>query len=193
MTQRATDKFLRRIARLDAATERLLDEMSLADDSLLVRAPVEGAWTPLETLHHLVLAERGSVDYLQYKLDNDAVMPRMGVRNWVGGKLLAVALASPLKFEAPPQTDGRVAVEPTPRALQPLAEESRAVRTDLRSMLERMPAEWAVRAVYRHPTAGRMSLGDMIRMFGVHQRRHAKQIRRALAQNARYNRRQEAR
>ena len=193
MIGKASAKLLRRLDRLDAATERLLDEMSLVDEPLLRRAPVEGAWTPLETLRHLNLAERTSVDYLRYKLDGEAVMPRLGVRNWVGGKLLSLALASPLKFDAPPHTDARRDDAPAPTALQPLADESRALRRALRALLGEAPQEWSARAVFRHPSAGRMNLADMLRFFAVHQRRHAKQIRRALAQNARYYRRQEAR
>lgn len=186
-------KVLRRLDRLDAAAERLLDEMSLADPRALTRAPVADAWTPLETLRHLNLAERASVDYLLYKFGQDAVMPRLGVREWFSGKAVSLALASPLKFEAPEQTDVRQRDDDPPRSLRPLADEGRATRADLRELLERMPAEWRGRAVYRHPSAGRMSLADMLRFFGVHQRRHGKQIRRGLAQNARYYRRQEAR
>ena len=185
-------KLLRRLDRLDAATERLLDEMSLAEGRALRRPPVQGAWTPLETLHHLNLAERQSVDYLAYKLAREAVMPRLGLRDWFAGKAVSLALASPLKFKAPPQTDARRPGVETPADVQSLADEARATRTDLRGLIARLPAEWHGRAVYRHPTAGRMSLLDMLRLFSVHQRRHAKQIRRALAQNARYYRRQEA-
>lgn len=185
-------KLLRRIDRLDAATERLLDEMSLAEERTLRRPPVSGAWTPLETLRHLNLSERQSVDYLSHKLEQRAVMPRLGVRDWIAGKAVSLALASPLKFKAPPAIDAARADVSSPAHLQTLADEARATRSDLREVVGRVPEEWRGRAVFRHPTAGRMSLVDMLRLFAVHQRRHAKQIRRALAQNARYYRRQEA-
>ena len=185
-------KLIRRLDRLDAVTERLLDAMSLADRRALGRPPVEGAWTPLETLHHLCLAERHSVDYLLYKFGREAVMPRLGVRECVGGKAASLALASPFKFAAPPQTDARREGVAGPDDLQSVADASRAIRTDLRELIRQLPEGWRGRAVYRHPRVGRMSLADMLRFFAVHQRRHGKQIRRALAQNARHYRRQEA-
>ena len=166
--------------------------MSLVDERALGRPPVAGAWTPLETLHHLCLAERQSVDYLLYKFGREAVMPRLGVREWFGGKAVSLALASPFKFAAPPQTDARREDVAGPADLPSVAEAWREVRADLHELVRQLPESWRGRAVYRHPRAGRMSLADMLRLFAVHQRRHGKQIRRALAQNARYYRRQEA-
>ena len=182
-----------KLARLNAHSERLLDEMSLAGDHVLARPPVSGAWTPLQALHHVQLVERTSVDYLRYKLEQGAAPPPLTLRARARGKLLRAVMASPLKFQAPQKVDSRHVPGRTKRlSLDELAFTLRSTRQELQELLERMPPDWRRGAVYRHAMGGRMSLGDMMGFFAVHHARHAKQIRRALAQNTRNYRRQKA-
>ena len=187
---------LESLRKLDGHSERLLDEMSLAGDSVLRRSPVEGAWTPLQTLHHILLAERAGVDYLLYKFgqdDHEVATP--APRTWrtrLNGKLLAAALASPLKFKAPAMTDARREEPGKNLTLDLAAHQLRNCRADLRELLGQLPESWFRGAPFKHAVAGRLSLGDMLLFMRVHHRRHAKQIRRGLAQNAGYYRRQKA-
>lgn len=172
--------------------EHLLDEMSLAKPATLHRAPVKGAWTPLQTLHHLQLAERGSVDYLLYKFGQGGTPPRLSPKQRVTGKFVALALMSPFKFSAPEQTNSSKKGPSSKLDLEQTAYAIRGTRAELENFLRTVSDDWHRGAAYRHPTGGRMSLKDMLRFFRAHQDRHGKQIKRALAQNARYYRRQEA-
>ncbi len=185
-------KLHKRIAQLNAHAEALLDEMSLHGEEVLHRQPVPNAWTPLQTLHHIQLVERSAVDYLLYKFGSDEAPPPLTLATRLQGKLVAVALHSPMKFKAPAAVDSRMVATRAPLTLEQLSYQLRAGRSELAEVLQGAPPSWSRAAVFRHPRT-RMSLQDMLRFFDAHLSRHSKQIRRALAQNARYYSRQKAR
>lgn len=176
---------------LDGKSERLLDELSLAQPEDLHSAPVEGAWSPLQVMHHIALTERASVDYLLFKYSHhpDEKMVKQTLSSRMKGKLVVAALLSPLKFQAPKAVDvsGQNLLDaPT---LSDIGSLLRNSRDEFRKLLDTAPADWLRSAAYRHPRAGRMSIADMTIMFLVHHDRHARQIKRSLAQNARNHRR----
>ena len=140
-------------------------------------------------MQHIGLVERASVDYLLYKFGSDAPPPRQTLRTRLNGKLVVAGLVSPLKFKAPKGVDvsGQDLLDaPT---LADVRRVIREARTDLKQLLGRAPETWLEGAVYRHPMDGRMSLDDLTLMLLVHHNRHAKQIERGLAKNARDHRR----
>ena len=181
--------YMTQLDKLNARLEKLLSEMSAAGEQSLHRAPVEGAWTPLQTLHHIYLVEQRSLDYLLYKYGQEEPAPSLTLRHRLNGAAVSVALLSPIKFRSPDIVDSRnVAAERT-LSLDSLNYQLRLCRTDLKDLLKNAPPEWIKGAVFRHPQAGRMSMSATLRFLGIHQNRHSKQIRRALSQNARNNRR----
>ena len=187
---KGTDRHIRKI---NAQAEHLLDEMSLHGPKILRRPPVADAWTPLQVLHHITMVERTSIDYLLYKFGTaNEPPPRLTLRNRLTGKVVALALVSPMKFKAPSIVDSAQLAPAASLDLDTLAHQMRSNRVELAGVLERLPEAWHRGAAYRHVTGGRMSLNDMMLFLRAHQDRHAKQIRRGLAQNARYYRRKEA-
>ena len=174
---------------LDRKTDRLIGRLAEAPPGDLHRPPVETAWSPFQVMQHVGLVERASVDYLLYKFGGEAPAPRQTLRTRLNGKLVVAGLVSPLKFKAPKPVDvsGQDLLDaPT---LTDIREAIAGARADLRGLLREAPATWLEGAVYRHPVAGRMSLDDMTLMLLVHHNRHARQIERGLAKNARDHRR----
>ena len=161
-----------------------------AGERALQKAPIVGAWTPLQTLHHLYLVERSSVDYLLFKFGEEEEPPSLNLRSKLNGKLVVAALATPKKFKSPEAVDSRNIVSSKSLTLESISYDLRMVRNELEDILRTAPASWHKSAVYQHPMVGLMSLKDMLAFFQSHQTRHIRQIKRALAQNARNNRRQ---
>ena len=182
----------RHLQKINVRAERVLDEMSLHEPPVLRRPPAKGAWTPLQVLHHVNLVERTSVDYLLYKfgtLEQDP--PGLRLSDRLRGKLVALSLMSPLKFKAPEAVNSPQQAPANNLNLDELAFSMRTTRNELKDLLDQLPTSWYKTAAFRHGVAGRMSINDMLVFMRVHQDRHIKQIRRGLAQNARYYRRQE--
>lgn len=163
--------------------------MSLAGPKSISRPPVEDAWTPLQALHHIFLVERYAVDYLLYKLGTEEELPPLTLAARLKGKLIAAALASPLKFKAPAEVDSARQIAKHKLSLDALAHELRSVRNELKKLLEVMPENWHDKAVFQHPR-GRIGIKDTLLFLDTHFSRHEHQIQRGLAQNARYYRRQ---
>ena len=183
-------KFVARILPvLERKTGRLLAKLAEAPPRDLHRAPVEGAWSPLQVMQHIALVERASVDYLLYKYGQHEPPPRQTLRTRFNGKVAVASLASPLKFKAPPAVDvARQDVMDAP-TLDDVHRDLLSTRADFRRLLSTAPPAWLAGAVYRHPRAGRMSLDDLALMLLTHHNRHEKQIERGLAKNARDHRR----
>ena len=179
-------QFPRLLGLLDRKSDRLLARLAEAEPHVLHRPPIEGAWSPLQVMHHVALVERTAADYLLYKYGQPTrVPPPLTWAARARGKLVVAALLSPLKFKAPRPVDvgGQDLLDaPTLGDLRVMMTES---RTDLRNLTERADPAWLSRAVFRHPRAGHISLDDLGRMLVVHHDRHARQIERGLAKNAR--------
>lgn len=182
--------YRKKLEKLDARLDDALKLMRNAGDRALHKAPILGAWTPLQTLHHLYLVERSSVDYLLYKFGEEEEPPAANLRSRLNGTLILAAFASPKKFKSPPSMDSRNVVSSRSLTLESVSYDLRMLRNELEDLLKTAPASWHKAAVYHHPVVGRMSLKDMLAFFNSHQTRHIRQIKRALTQNARNNRRQ---
>ncbi len=191
-TFRAVEAYQKKLDKLDARLDEVLKVMRDAGDRALHKAPIEGAWTPLQTLHHIYLAERAGVDYLLYKFGKEEEPPPSNLRSRLNGKLISAAFATPKKFKSPESMDSRNIVSSRSLTLESISYDLRMLRNELEDILKSAPDSWHKAAVFLHPVVGRMSLKDMLAFFQSHQTRHIRQIKRALAQNARNNRRQKA-
>ena len=140
-------------------------------------------------MQHIALVERASVDYLLFKFGQDEPVPPQSFSTRSKGKLVIAGLLSPLKFKAPKSVDVSNQDLLDAPTLSDVGRQLHSAREDLKQLVEQAPASWREGAVYRHPTAGRMSLDDLMLMLLVHHDRHERQIQRGLAKNARDHRR----
>lgn len=160
---------------LDHSLHRLLEVMKEYTDAELNRPPAAGKWSPLQTMHHIMLSEKLSHGYLKKKAQADATsMKKVGLLSALRRQLLGLYLWAPLRFKAPEMvSDSRL---PEEGSFWALAREWRNNRKDLRDFLDQLPREYFRRQLYRHPFAGRMSVSGMLFFFQKHFDRHRRQI-----------------
>lgn len=169
---------LARDARYGQKVNELLAEMEPLPDETLNRRPVNGGWSAIQTMHHLILTEELSMAYVKKKLSFNPDLEPMGFGARWRGFLLWLYLNTPFKFKAPKN----VAEEQLPECSS-LAE-TRArwqkARTEWAAFFAAMPDDMEKKAIYKHPRAGRLGWPQMMAFFETHFARHLKQIRRVL-------------
>jgi hypothetical protein len=128
--------------------------IALGDD---IPEGAEGEWTPAEILGHIC----------------------DGARVW-GGRMRRVAREEKPKLEAFDESMALRIAGYRWKRLEPLLAEFRIVSDDTLAFLRGLtPGDWT--RVGRHPTLGRVSLGDLARIEMEHERDHARQLREATA------------
>ncbi len=172
----------RRLKRIDQRLETLLEELSGYDNDTLNRKPADGGWSALQVMHHLMLAEEGSIRYVRKKLSFDPDLKDAGLGSSWRATVLNFYFLLPFKFKAPPGVDD--AALPEKSDFEEVAKRWRKNREELREYLQGLPQELFRKSIYRHPFAGRMSLEGMAAFFDGHFARHHKQIKRTLREVA---------
>lgn len=171
-------KILHENARHEHRVVKLLNELSRHDHAALNRRPALGGWTALQTAHHLLLAEEGSLRYVHKKLSHPAEFKRVGLGAHWRAFLLQMTLWLPIKFKSPPGVNPENLPEIS--TLGEVLERWRSVNASWNEFFQQLPPELADKTVYRHPRAGRLGWLQTIGFFRWHLARHRKQIRRAL-------------
>lgn len=158
--------------------QALLQELSRYDDEKLNRRPVDGGWSAIQTMHHLILSEEFSMSYLQKKMGFTSTFED---NNWsarLRSLLLWISLTSPVKFKAP----AAIGPENLPDFASLAATQQRweEVRLVWDAFFEQLPPELSNKLVYKHPRAGKITFMQMLSFFETHFKRHKKQIFRSL-------------
>lgn len=164
-----------RFERLETARRELLHRLEGVDEEILNRAPRDGAWSVVQVLHHVLLAEELSIAYIGRKAQVEAgrAGPIERLRSWA----LSLALRSPLRFTAPPMSTEL----PERDSLPAVAARWEENRDHMRQVLSAIPPDGVDRAIYRHPIVGMMSVDQAVRFFEDHLAHHERQIERTLA------------
>lgn len=169
---------LKELDQIDQALQRHLGRWGQYSDEQLNQRPPDGGWSPIQVMHHLILAEGGSLGYLKKKLGFKPQLNKVGISDRFRALMLRFYLSLPVKFKAPKVVGDEVLPDHADFA------ETKAdwlgVRTELRDYLNTLPEEHFSKSLYKHPFAGRMSLRGMLQFFGSHVERHAAQIERTL-------------
>lgn len=162
----------RRIEELDAARNALLDELERLPRQQLAAHPIQGKWSILEIVEHLVLAEKDVLAGLPdpAELRPMTRTPKDRVLYWV--------VMGILRF--------RVGVKTPSKAMEPKGATSLAelrLRWDqsqawLRRYADSVEPNGSDAAVFRHPVAGPMTLEQTLRMARTHVSLHTEQIQR---------------
>jgi hypothetical protein len=158
--------------RLESRRRALLSRLEGLEASQLNRQPGPGRWSITQVLCHIISSEELSLGYVQKKMLAPERLRDAGLAGWLRLAALAAVLRSPLRFRAPAAT-ARV-----PDAEDPATTLQRwdAVRDGWRELLESVPPELVDKALFRHPSAGRMSLPQALRFSSEHLRHHVKQV-----------------
>ncbi len=158
--------------RLDRDFARITTLLRQYDDATLNRKPAPNAWSALQVVQHLMLAEGLSLKYIKKKL-SFGVPPKAGFSSTFRRWMLKLYLRAPLKTKAP-----KIVSEPiqdTAVGSELLAQWA-ALRTETRAFLETLPESTVKSECYKHAVAGKMDLRGMLTFFEEHFNHHEKQI-----------------
>ena len=160
--------------------QSLLAELAHYPPEVLQRPPAPGAWSVVEVLQHLILAETATLAYMKKKLMGVAHVPKTGGSAEFRMLLLRIFNALPLKIKAP----AVIANPPAQVSLEETARQWHALRQQWRAFLESIPENDLRKALFKHPLAGRLNVYHAADFMDWHVIRHEKQIRKALKNNA---------
>lgn len=172
----------KRIAKLDAAyqgqVDQLLQSLEPYDDTVLNMAAMDGGWSVIQTIHHLILTEELALQYVRKKLSFNPELKPGGWDAWWRTVALRFYLSLPIRFKAPAAVD----TEKLPgfTSFSDTRKRWIKIREDWTDFLKTLSPDLIDKAVFRHPIVGRLSWTGMLKFLQYHLRRHGKQIRRTL-------------
>ena len=152
---------------------------SLADypEQALNTCPEPNKWSAIQVMHHLILSEANTLNYLRKKVLGLASARKTGFSAAFKTWLMKVWLATSfLKRKAAPAT----ASGPEADTLAHTAEKWTETRQQLKALLDELPEGAAERDLFRHPVAGKLNLIQMLDFLDAHFRHHERQIWNAL-------------
>ena len=137
--------------------------------------PAEDKWSIVQIVFHLVKAERVSVITIskELKSGNNA---KTGEDAAHRSKGLIDAMKSDAKIKAP----DILAKVPDTYDIEELRNKWEIIRTQLKEILDGLPAEAADLELYEHPYAGKLSLMQGLDFLHHHYLHHLKQIKRLI-------------
>ncbi len=153
------------------------DQLSLEQ---LIKRQSKEAWSVLEIIEHLKVAETASLRYLKYKKEKETKFEKASIRNAINGWILVSFFKSPIKAKAP-NVPG---LNPIGKDLdyKTVKKEWQRSRQELRIFIHGLEEAEFKMAMYKH-RIGKMTIGWMLAFFEVHMNRHFGQIDRILAEN----------
>ncbi len=165
--------------KIEAQRIHLFEKLDKVDPSVLNRKPSPETWSANQNLEHLIVAERLSLNYLQKKLSNGGSnIQKAGFMAWYRRFALRIAFALPnLKFKAPsffgdlPETSD----------FQDIKKRYAAQRLEIKNFLDTLPNNVLEGEVWKHASAGKMTIAQMLDFFEDHVNRHEKQLTKAIA------------
>lgn len=147
-------------------------------EKTLKAKPFPGKWSILEVIEHLIGAEELGLEYMLRKkytpLQTKSFLPA-GIRSI----LLKLALRSPLKFKAPKQIENIQTNSSKPEAL---LQHWKTIREQFKDYLEKVPPIAENKPLFRHPTAGPLTLSQTIGFMAEHLHHHQRQVNQILTQ-----------
>jgi len=163
---------------IETSRQQLFKDLENYTDDQLNFKPSADEWSILEVMNHLMMAEGGSVLYVQKKLTNGlAALPEIDAEADDRFQQLVAYMQGDNAAPAPPM------VTPTfERSTFAATREGwNKIRLDTATQLERFAEADLNKTTYKHLLVGRMTIGQMIGFFRLHFNRHLKQIERIKA------------
>lgn len=168
----------RQLDKLHKDLIELLKDLEGYSERRLNMNPTTKKWSVFQVMHHLALVEELSIQYVERKLSHNPELKKATVLTSFRKVALTALLSSPIKAQAP----SAVGTEQLPdtSTFWEIAKKWKNQREDLRKYLADLPEEYYTKEIYKHPFAGRVTIGGMLQFFQQHFDRHKKQIYRTL-------------
>lgn len=173
-----TDTLTKRKHQLEEDLDSLLARLTAYSDETLNKSPEEGAWSAMQTLHHMSLAESLSLKYVQKKLSYNPELKKTNLLTHLRRLSMYVSFWIPVKIKAPAAISGEAL--PKESKLNDLITAWKEQRAATWVYLESLPDHLFQVEIYKHPFAGRLDLAGMLVFYQAHFDRHKKQILRTL-------------
>jgi uncharacterized damage-inducible protein DinB len=158
---------------LEELREGVLREVRGLSPAQRTFQPAPDAWSAVQVIQHLLLAERESVRFLKSGREPG----RRSFKHRILHVGVRLVLASGLRVKAPservlPQED---------LSLEELEAAWQETRQELLEYLGGVPADRLKRQVFRHPIAGPLDIEQALDFFSNHLRHHRRQLARIQA------------
>lgn len=164
---------------LELTREQLISRLASVDSAAWVSSPRPGAWSLAEIAHHLMLCEEEVMRQIRHP-EPDFARP-LTLRDAAGRVMVTTVFRWGIRVKTPMRS-----VEPTPGAsLNEIRDRWDSVRSELAAYLSELQAPDCARVVFRHPVAGRMTLGQTLRLLRDHFQHHVRQMLRTEALSVR--------
>jgi hypothetical protein len=161
----------KRIARLDAVHQKLVDCVGALEPDLYARSPADGEWSVGEIVHHLCLVEARVFKELERAIAQPprrvAFLKRLIPTSIVSTRLIRVKAPKAMNpVDAPPR--------------ETAIETFNATRNSLKTLCTAHGEERFRNLVFKHPVLGEIDGLATVSFIGHHEARHYKQIREVL-------------
>jgi uncharacterized damage-inducible protein DinB len=172
-------KLLEQFNAIEKSRKDLFDDLKNYDDDVINKKPSPEAWSIAQVLEHLIIAEDGSLKYLQKKTQDTSKVPVAGLGSTWRFMLTNAVFVFNISFKAP-----AVVVPPNNfTTIKELNNRWTQVRTDTFLLLSKLPDDDYKKEIWKHAVAGKMNVYQMLSFFNIHFNRHRKQVYRTLAEN----------
>lgn len=164
--------------KLQADLQNLYNELKGHPDVVLNKKLSSERWSVLQIMHHLILAEQLSINYVNKKMSFQPDYKKAGMMTGFRHLGLKLYLGNPFKFKAPDIVgDDKL---PEKSTFWETVKKWNATREELNTLLENFPPELLNKEVYKHTVGGRLTIKQMLQFFDGHFVRHRKQIRKTI-------------
>lgn len=158
--------------KLEETRNQLLDKLEGLDEDLLNTSPAAGKWSVNQIIAHLIQVEQITNTYIQRKVQKQGTLEDASIRHTFRSLLLKLALHSGMKFKAPDV----VATVPDRSSLSVLRSQWDNSRYHLEDTLTELPQDLMDKCLFRHPSAGPLSITQTMTFLQDHFHHHARQI-----------------
>lgn len=161
---------------LEEERKNLFNELKNYSDDLINKKPSPEKWSVAEVIAHLITAEEMSLKYLSKKIQDTSKENPETLKSKYRWLLVQIVFTFNIKFKAPEIVEPKMGYQ----SLAALETKWSHIRNQTLQVLQKLSDEEVNKTLWKHAIAGKMNLHHMVQFFGVHYKRHKKQIDRTL-------------
>ena len=164
----------KKLDKLDLSLEEMIAFLDGLDAHQLHRKPKD-KWSAAQVFEHLYDSEKGTTGYLKKKLQApSSEVPSGGIRAFISSIVLKRALRSRKNQFRVPKVLSDISEKPNYAELK---KSYLATRKELRELLSTIDSKHSKKAYFKHPRAGRLTVGQTLGFLKDHFDRHFDQIK----------------
>lgn len=161
---------------LESERKQLFTELKKYSDDVINKKPSPEKWSVAEVIVHLITAEEMSLKYLMKKAQDTSKAQPEGIKNRWRWWMVQIVFAFDIKFKSPEIVEPKSGYQ----SLANLEIHWTKIRLQTFDVLSKLSDTELNKELWKHAIAGKMNLHHMVQFFGIHYKRHKKQIERTL-------------